>query len=111
VVVLVTGVIFEAPHELSFLPFALGMLLLSIGHIMWGLALRRHSPAPGVWQMLALAGTAALAAIAVPADPWHDVALVLMCATWSVTGVLLLRHTSTAGFPAETPAMHRHHQP
>ncbi|GAA1552397.1 hypothetical protein GCM10009789_02500 [Kribbella sancticallisti] len=99
-VALVTGVILDAPLELSFLLFALGMLLLSIGPIMWGLTLRRHSPAPGVWQLLVLAGAAAFAAIAIPADPWHDVALVGMFATWSAVGVLLLRNAHTGQIPA-----------
>lgn len=111
VVALGSGVIREAPHELSFLPFALGMLLVSIGNIMWGLSLRRHSPVPGVSQMLALAGTAAFAAIAIPADPWHDVALVVMCATWSTIGVLLLRNARTGDSSPEIPAPHRLHHP
>ena len=81
---------------MSFLLFALGMLLLSIGQLIWGLTLRRHSPVPGVWQLLALAGITAFAAIAIPADPWHDIALVVMCATWSAIGVLVLRTTATA---------------
>ncbi|WP_328988556.1 hypothetical protein OG394_20255 [Kribbella sp. NBC_01245] len=96
VVVLVTGVILGGPLELSFLLFALGMLSLSIGQLIWGLTLRRHSPAPGVWQLLALAGIAAFAAIAIPVDPWHDIALVVMCATWFCIGVLVLRTAATA---------------
>ncbi|MEU4393357.1 hypothetical protein [Kribbella sp. NPDC023855] len=95
-VVLITGVVLGGPLELSFLLFALGMLLLSIGQVSWGLALRRHSRAPGGWQLLALAGIAAFAAIAIPVDPWHDVALVVMCATWSAIGVLVLRTPAPA---------------
>ncbi|WP_433017136.1 hypothetical protein [Kribbella sp. CA-294648] len=95
-VALITGVIRGAPLELSFLLFALGMLSLVIGQLTWGLALRRHSPAPGGWQLLAVAGIAAFAAIAIPADPWHDIALVVMCATWCVIGVQVLRTPATA---------------
>jgi drug/metabolite transporter (DMT)-like permease len=88
-VALITGVILKAPLELSFLLFALGMLSLSIGQVSWGLTLRRHAPV--LWQLLALAGIAAFAAIAIPVDPWHDVALVVMCATWSALGVHVIR--------------------
>lgn len=88
---LVSGVIRGAPLELTFLAFALGMLLLSVGPVLWGLALRRQSPAPGVWQTLVLGGAAAFAAIAIEPDPWHDVALVAAFAAWSAIGVLLLR--------------------
>lgn len=91
VAVLVTGVAAGSPLEASFLAFALGMLLLSIGPVTWGLALRRQSPAPGVWKALVLAGGAAFGAIAIPVDPWHDVGLVAMFAGWSAIGVLLLR--------------------
>lgn len=72
-------------------PGVLVLLLLSVGPITWGLSLRRHSPAPGVRQMLALSGAAALAALALEADPWHDLSLVIMYAAWTALGVLLLR--------------------
>lgn len=98
--VLVTGVTSGSPLEASFLAFALGLLLLSIGQVVWGLALRHQSPAPGVWQMLLAAGTLAFASIAIPIDPWHDVSLVGLFLAWSVMGVLLLRHGA-----ASTPAM------
>ena len=90
--VLVTGVVSGSPLEASFLAFALGLLLLSIGQVVWGLSLRRQSPAPGVWQMLLVAGVMAFASIAIPLDPWHDVSLVAMFLAWSVIGVLLLRY-------------------
>ena len=87
--VLVTGVIAGSPAEVSFLAFALGMLLLSIGPVSWGLSLRSESPAAGVWQVLVLAGVAAFASIAIPLDPWHDVTLIGMFVAWSVIGLLL----------------------
>lgn len=94
--VLVTGVVSGSPLEVSFLAFALGLLLLSIGQVLWGLSLRRQSPAPGVWQLLVCAGVTAFASIAIPLDPWHEVSLVAMFLAWSAIGVLLLRH-QTAG--------------
>lgn len=90
--VLVTGILSGSPLEASFLAFALGLLLLSIGQVMWGLSLRHRSPAPGVWQVLVVAGAMAFGTIAIPLDPWHDVTLVALFLAWSVIGVLLLRH-------------------
>ena len=90
--VLGTGVATGSPLEASFLAFALGLLLLSIGQVVWGLSLRRQSPAPGVWQFLLVAGGMAFASIAIPLDPWHDISLVAMFLAWSVIGVLLLRY-------------------
>jgi hypothetical protein len=101
VLVLVTGVASGSPLEASFLAFALGLLLLSIGQVVWGLSLRRQSPAPGVWQMLLVAGVMAFASIAIPLDPWHDVSLVAMFLAWSVIGVLLLRYRTLSNMPSK----------
>ena len=67
------------------------MLMLSIGPVTWGLSLRPESPAPGVWQVLVVAGAAAFASIAIPLDPWHDITLIGMFVAWSVIGLLLRR--------------------
>jgi hypothetical protein len=93
--VLVTGVIAGSPAEVSFLAFALGMLMLSLGPVTWGLSLRSESPAPGLWQVLVAAGVAAFASIAIPLDPWHDITLIGMFAAWSVIGLLILRSRVT----------------
>jgi hypothetical protein len=84
---LVTGTVLEV----SFLAFLLGMLLLSIGAVTWGLSLRGRSAARGAWQLLLLSGAAAFCALAIEPDPWHDVALVVTFGSWSVLGALLLR--------------------
>jgi hypothetical protein len=97
---LVTSLLAGSPLEASFLVFLLGMLLLSVGPLMWGLSLRRSEQAPGVWQLLALSGVAALAALALEADPWHDLGLVVMFAAWTAIGVLLLRR---GRHPASAP--------
>lgn len=96
VLVLLTGVVSGSPLETAFLAFALGLLLLSIGQVVWGLSLRRQSPAPGVWQVLLVAGVMAFASIAIPLDPWHDVTLVAMFLAWPVIGVLLLRYRAVS---------------
>lgn len=55
-----------------------------------------------MWQLLALAGVAAFAALAIEPDPWHDVSLVVMFAAWTAVGMLLLRRGSTwASGPAQ----------
>lgn len=88
---LVTSILTGSPMEIVFLAFLLGMLLLAVGPIIWALAMRGHSPAPGVWQLLVLSGAAALTALAAEADPWHDLSLVTMFVAWTILGVLLLR--------------------
>lgn len=88
---LVTALLTGSPAEAAFIAFLLGMLLLAVGPITWGLSQRRRSPARGVWQMLLLSGAAALAALALEADPWHDLGLVVMFLAWTALGALLLR--------------------
>jgi hypothetical protein len=92
---LVTALLTGSPLEASFLAFLLGMLLLSVGPVTWGLALRRRSPATGVWQLLVLAGVAAFAALAIEPDPWHDVSLGVMFAAWTFVGLLLTQRSRT----------------
>jgi hypothetical protein len=103
---LITSVLNGSPLEASFIAFILGMLLLSVGPMTWGLSLRRRSPTAGVWQILLLSGVAALTALALEADPWHDVALVVMFASWTALGVLLLRRGghSASGVPGRADA-------
>lgn len=91
---LVTSLLRGSPLEASFVAFLLGLLLLSVGPVTWGLALRRRSPAPGVWQMLLLSGVVSFGALAIESDPWHDISLVVMFSAWSALGVLLLRQAS-----------------
>ncbi len=95
--VLVTSLLRGTPLEASFIAFVLGMLLLSVGPVTWGLSLRGRPPAPGVRQLLLLSGVAAFGALAIEPDPWHDISLTVMFAAWSALGVLLLRQ---AGRPA-----------
>ena len=94
---LATSLLTGSPLEASFLAFLLGMLLLAVGPVTWGLSLRRRRPpAAGVWQLLVVAGLAAFAALAIEPDPWHDVSLVVMFAAWTAVGVLVLRRGSTS---------------
>lgn len=93
-VALVTALLRGSPLEASFIAFLLGMLLLAVGPVTWGLSLRRHPPTPGVWQLLLLSGVVAFGALAIEPDPWHDISLTAMFAAWSALGVLLLRQAN-----------------
>jgi hypothetical protein len=88
---LVTALLRGSPLEASFIAFLLGMLLLAVGPVTWGLSLRRRPPTPGVWQLLLLSGVAAFGALAIEPDPWHDISLTVMFAAWSALGLLLLQ--------------------
>lgn len=89
IAVLVTGLASGAPAVLSFVPFALGLLLLAVGPVVLGVGLRRELPVVG--GALVAAGLASFAAVAIPFDPWHDVSLMAMCGAWVLAGVLLVR--------------------
>jgi hypothetical protein len=101
--VLVTGVASGSPLEVSFVAFALGLLLLSIGQVAWGLSMRRQPLARGVWQLLVVAGVTAFASIAIPLDPWHDLSLVAMFLAWSAIGVLLSSRSREAVWGLKAP--------
>jgi hypothetical protein len=88
---LVTALLRGSPMEAAFIAFLLGMLLLAVGPVTWGLSIRRRPPAPGVWQLLLLSGVVAFGALAIEPDPWHDISLTVMFAAWSALGLLLLR--------------------
>ncbi|TNM39586.1 hypothetical protein FHP29_11950 [Nocardioides albidus] len=100
--VLVTGVVDGEPAGLAFVPFLLGMLLLAVGPVTWGLSLRRRPPAPGVAPALVVSGVAAFAALALEPDPWHDLSLVVMFGAWSAIGLLVMRGPRGTGLPVRT---------
>jgi hypothetical protein len=88
---LTTSLLTGSPLEASFLAFLLGMLLLAVGPVTWGLSLRRRrAAAAGVGPTLVVAGLAAFAALAIEPDPWHDVGLVVVFVAWTSAGVLVL---------------------
>ena len=105
-ITLVSSILTGSPLEIAFLAFLIGMLLLAVGPITWALALRGHSPAPGARQMLLLSGTAAFAALAVEADPWHDLSLVTMFLAWTIFGILLLRVPAPTSIRPEDARIH-----
>jgi energy-converting hydrogenase Eha subunit A len=86
---LTTAIVSGQPWEPSFVAFLLGLLLLTIGALTWGVALRRHLT--GGWRVMVLAGASGFAALMTEADPWHDLALSVSFLSWSALGALLLR--------------------
>ena len=87
----VTAALSGKPQEAVFLLFALGFLALIVGAVMLGTAVRRTGALSAARVPLWLGAAAALAAIVIPLDPWHDVALFAFDASWAGLGAVLLR--------------------
>ena len=87
----VTAALSGKPLEAVFLLFALGFLALIVGAVMLGTAVRRNGALRAARVPLWFGAAAALAAIVVPLDPWHDVALFAFDASWIGLGAVLLR--------------------
>jgi hypothetical protein len=92
--VLVTGLVSGSPAGLSFVPWALGMLALTVGPLVLGLGLLRHRRSLAACALVA--GLAAFASVAIPLDPWHDVALMTMCGAFVALGFVLGTASSMA---------------
>lgn len=88
---LVTGLMSGTPAGGFFALFGLGMLLIIGGHIALSFGLRRAGVLRSWWPMPLVAATAALVAVGVPLDPWHDLGLVAFELTWVVFGAQLVR--------------------
>jgi hypothetical protein len=86
----VTAALNGKPQEGVFLLFALGFLALIGGAVMLGSAVRRAGVLTSAAVPLWFAAASAVAAIVVPLDPWHDVALFAFDASWVGLGAALL---------------------
>jgi hypothetical protein len=75
----------------GFVLFGLGFLLLVGGQIVAGFSILRAGAARATGRLLLLASAAAVIAVAVPADPFHDIGLFLFDAAWIGIGLGLLR--------------------
>src|SRR5438093_5988582 len=75
----------------GFVLFGLGFLLLVGGQIVAGFSILRPGAARATGSLLLLASAAAVIAVAVPADPFHDLGLFLFDAAWIGIGLGLLR--------------------
>src|SRR5438034_3193924 len=71
--------------------FGLGFLLLVGGQIVAGFSNLRAGAARAMGRLLLLARSAAVIAVAVPADPFHDLGLFLFDAAWIGIGFGLLK--------------------
>jgi hypothetical protein len=88
---LVTGLVSGTPAGGFFALFGLGMLLIIGGHIALSVGLRRAGVLRSWWVTPLVAAVAALVAVGVPLDPWHDLGLVAFEAAWVVFGAQLVR--------------------
>jgi hypothetical protein len=79
-----------------FLLFAMGFLALIVGAVMLGTAVRRAGVHTSAAVPLWFAAASAVAAIVVPVDPWHDVALFAFDASWIGIGAAVLRSSGEA---------------
>ncbi len=74
------------PAEAIFLTYLLGFPAMTVGGLLWARALRRTP-----WRVsavgLALVGVLGFGAIALSADPFHDIALVGSYLAWIVVGL------------------------
>jgi hypothetical protein len=75
----------------GFVLFGLGFLLLVGGQIVAGFSILRAGAARAMGRLLLLASAAAVIAVAVPADPFHDLGLFLFDAAWIGIGFGLLK--------------------
>lgn len=96
VIAAVTAALDGKPLEAAFLLFALGFLALIAGAVMLGGAVRRAGVLSAAAVPLWFAAASAVAAIGVPLDPWHDVALFAFDASWIGLGAALLRGSRRA---------------
>jgi hypothetical protein len=87
--ILGTGIATGTPAGISFVPWGLGMLALSVGPVVLGASVLGLHRAFGVSTMVA--GVAALGSVVIPVDPWHDVSLATMCAAWVAAGLAVRR--------------------
>jgi hypothetical protein len=84
------AVVTGAPIEISFLLFAVGLLLLGLSAVPLGLGLRRSGVVGSWWVAVLVAGAGALLAVLAAGDPWHDLGLFTFDAAWFTLGLRLL---------------------
>jgi type 1 fimbria pilin len=75
----------------GFVLFGLGFLLVVGGQMLAGFSILRAGAARATGWLLLLASAAAVIAVAVPADPFHDLGLFLFDAAWIGVGLVLIR--------------------
>jgi hypothetical protein len=75
----------------GFVLFGLGFLLVVGGQMLAGFSILRAAAARATGWLLLLATAAAVIAVAVPADPLHDLGLFLFDAAWIGVGLVLIR--------------------
>ena len=81
-----SAVIDGEPAEASFLLFLLGFLAMFVGGVVWGPALLRAGPARSAGVGVLATAVLGFLAIAVGADPFHDLFLLSSYAAWVLVG-------------------------
>jgi hypothetical protein len=107
---LITAAATGSPWEGAFLFFGLGFLALIVGGIALGFGLRRSGVLRTAAVPLWSGSAAAVLAIVIGVDPWHDIALFGYYASWIAVGLLFMRgsralaavseNTGAAGSPS-----------
>ena len=87
---LATGLAAGTPAGGWFALFGLGMLLIIGGHLALAAGLRKAGVLRSWWRLPMLAALAALVAVGVPLDPWHDLGLLFFEIAWAAFGVHLV---------------------
>jgi hypothetical protein len=78
----------------NFVLFALGFLLVVLGHLLFCRDLRAHIGKAWVAPLIAAAG--AIVALTIEADPYHDIGLFIFEGAWVALGVALMHPKSPA---------------
>jgi hypothetical protein len=78
----------------NFILFALGFLLVLVGHLLFARDLRSYLGK--AWLMPIVAAAGAVVALTIEADPYHDIGLLTFEAAWVALGVVLMRRGLSA---------------
>lgn len=94
VVYLVGGLITRETIEAAFLLFALGFLALIVAQVPLAIGLRRGGLVGAGWVAPLAGFAAAVVAVAIPADPFHDLGLFLYFGSWVALGGSVLARSA-----------------
>lgn len=105
VVYLVGGLITRETVEAAFLLFALGFLALIVAQVPLAVGLRRGGLVGAGWVAPLAGVAAAVLAITISADPYHDIGLFLFFGSWvALGGAVLVRYAGRSSVPSEVSA-------
>ena len=94
IVQVVINVIITRDLPQNFILFALGVLLVLVGQLLFARDLRPHFGK--AWLIPIVAAAGAVVALTIEADPYHDIGLFIFESAWVALGVILMRRKSSA---------------